>query len=151
MNTGVWLPNLKDWLSGTLTSGKNALDVNVANATLPVALTPYAFKEFRFQDAAVTSIPASGGTAVEVGDTNIPASAVAVTCSELKIANNTGYALSIYKGANSGALTQIGIAHAGQTSEAAFGAALVATDKIWVRAVQNAAITTGELLVTLNG
>lgn len=148
---GIWLPNLKQWLTGTTVGSDHGLDVNVINTTLPIALSALSYKEHRFMDAAVTNIPASGGTAVEIGDTNNPAANVANTCTQLKIANNSGNALNIYVGANSGALTQIGVAHAGQIGEAVFGVTLASGDKVWIRAVQNAAVTSGEVLVTLLG
>lgn len=148
---GIWLPSLKQFVTGTLVGSDYGLDVNIVNTSLPIALTALVYKEHRFMDAAVTNIPASGGTAVQIGDTNIPAADVANTCTQLKVANNSGSAINIYVGANSGALTQIGVAHAGQIGEAVFGVTLASGDKVWIRAVQNAAITSGEVLVTLLG
>jgi hypothetical protein len=62
---------------------------------------------------------------------------------------NGGSALEIGVGANSGAVSVIGAFGAGQTAQV--GVALAATDKIWVRAIQDVAIATGELLVVLQG
>lgn len=149
---GIWLPNIKQWLTGTTISPTvQALDVNVANASLPINLAPLEYKEHRHMDFSVTTLPASAGVAVEIGDTNTPAANVANTCTELRVANNSGNPVNIYSGPNSGALTQIGVAHAGQIGEAVYGVSLVAGDKIWVRAIQNSAGTSGKLLVTLLG
>lgn len=152
MRWPLWLPNLKEFASGTTIGSKNSMDVNVANtASIPVNISSLTFKEYRTQDAADTAIPASGGTAVQVGDTAHPIAVIANTCTEMRLANNTGSALIIYKGANSGALTAIGVCNQGQTSEAVFGVSLVAGDKIWVRAVENTAVSAGIFMVTLTG
>lgn len=152
--TGLWLPNLKKFLTGSTIGLKQALDVNVLNTVpVPVAPTNYAFKESRFMDASVTNIPASGSSFVEIGDTNFPAAAIANTIVELRLNWNGGGPIVISKGADATAAAlsanRLNVIGSGQTIS--IGASLVATDKIWIRALKNAAITGGELTVALLG
>lgn len=142
--TGMWLANLKRFVTGTLNGSKYCLDVHVANS-VSTAATSYSYKEHRLHDAASNNINASAGTWEQV-DT---AADVANTINEVRIRNHTGAAIQIGKGANSGAVTVIGVAHEG--GEEDFGVSLVATDKIWILALENAAITSGKVLVTLLG
>ena len=150
----IWLPNIKKFLTGSVVGASAALDVSVVNTVpVPVAFTQYAFMELRFQDAGVTAIPASGGAFIEIGDTNFPASDIANTITELRLNWNGGGALVISKGADATAAAlaanRLEVIGSGQTI--AIGVSLVATDKIWIRALKNAAITGGELTVTLLG
>lgn len=150
MKYGIWLPNIKKWLTGTTVGGSQALDVNVVQAVAtPTVITQAGFKERRFMDAAVTQINKKSGLWKQIGDTNEAASDVANTITSMRVNLNLGAALVFGKGANSGAVTEIGAAGAGQTSE--FGVSLAAGDKIWVRALQDADVTVGELLVLLLG
>lgn len=147
MNLPIWLPNIKKFLTGTTVGSSQALDVNIVAGASGASPT---FKEYRFQDASVTQINGSGGSFVQIGDSGHAAADIANTIAQMKVANNTGAALVIAAGANAAAAaaaTPLAVVHAGQTSEAVFTVALVATDKVWVRALQTPDITSGELLV----
>lgn len=148
MKAQTYFANLKRAVTGTTVGSSHAADVYIANTTLPVAFSAITMKEYRFQKMSDTAIPASGGTAIEIGDSAHVAADIATTCTQLKCSNNSGGAFNIYKGANSGALTLLAAIAQGQTSEAVFGVALVATDKVWVRAIENTAISSGQILVT---
>lgn len=146
---GVWLPNIKRWLTGTTVGASQALDVNIVAGASGASPT---FKEYRFQDANVTQINGSGGVFVQIGDSGHAASDIANSIAQMKVANNTGAAIIIAAGANAAAAaaaTPLAVVHAGQTSEAVYTVSLVATNKIWVRALQTSDIVSGELLVTL--
>ncbi len=145
----IWAANLKDWFTGTIVTGKNCLDVNVTN-TISTAAASFAYKERRFHDAALTTIPASTSNPVELNVLGA-ASPTALTnnASEIGINANVGAALEILVGATAGAAVAIGAVGAGQTKS--FGVTLSSGNHVWVRAVQNATITTGELLVTFSG
>lgn len=150
MKHGIWLPNIKRYLSGSLVGPSPTLNVSVLNTVpVPVATTLYSFKERRFMDCAVTSIPASGSAWIQIGDTNFPAADIANTIAEIRISANLGSALTFGKGPNAGSVTEIATSAAGQTL--ALGVSLVATDKVWVRALQNATVDSGELLVLFLG
>lgn len=150
MKHGLWLPNIKRFLSGTVVGSSPSLNVNVLNTVpVPVAPSNYSYKERRFQDANVTQINAKSGAWVQIGDTNEASASVANTITEMRVSSNLGAALVFGKGANSGAVTPIGASGAGQSLS--LGVALVAGDKIWVKALQDAAVTSGELLVLLLG
>lgn len=140
--------------TGTVVGSKSCLDVNVANSVpIPIVQASYDWKEYRFMDPAVTNINASAGAFVEIGDTNHAAGDVANTIEEVRVNWNGGNALVISSGADATAAALqanwIGVVGAGQTI--AFGFDLASGDKIWVRALQNAAVTSGELLINLMG
>lgn len=149
----VWLQNLKKFVTGTAVSSKNGMDVNVINVSLPTSFSETAHKEYRFQDAADTNIPGSGSAMVQIGDSLRLAANITNTITKLCIMNNTGSALTIGVGADATAAAAniVGVAHAGQTSEAVFGVALSSGNKIWVRNIVAAASTSGELMVALKG
>lgn len=150
MKHGIWLPNIKRYLSGSLVGPTPTLAVSVLNTVpVPVATTQYSFKERRFMDCAVTSIPASASPWVQIGDTSFPAADIANAITEMRISANLGAALVFGKGPNAGAVTEIAASAAGQTL--AIGVSLVAADKVWVRALQNATVDSGELLVLFLG
>lgn len=155
MSDVLYFPNLKkdmDRPIGTATKSgsKVCLDVNIAAVSsaspLPVALSSYAYKEHRFHYASATNINASGGAFVQIAT----AADIANTIAEMRVNWNGGYALIFSKGADATAAAlsanRLAIAGAGQTL--AIGAVLASGDKVWVRAVQNAAVTAGELTVT---
>lgn len=141
----LWLPNIKRWLGGTVVGSDVCLNVSVKDQPA-INLGTYAYLEHRFMDAAITQINGSGGAWKEIGDT--PAD-VANTIEEFRVNANLGAALQFGKGANAGAVTVIGVCGAGQTTS--FGVSLVATDKIWVKAIQTNNVNSGELLVSLMG
>lgn len=148
----LWLPNLKDWLTGTTTGGKNGMDVNVLN-TITTAAGALAQKEFRFHLPASKTINKRTGVWVQL-DVNSDAAAntpadVANSCTAIELNWNGGAALQIGVGASAGAVTVLGTFGAGQTMQA--GVTLSATNKVWVRALQDVDIVTGELLVALLG
>ena len=131
-------------------STTDPLNINiVSSATLPVTGAAYTYKEKRFMNCATTNINGSGGAWIQIGDTDFPAANIANTISEIRINANLGNALQFGKGANAGAVTEIGASGAGQSL--ALGVSLVAGDKVWVRAVQSAAVSSGELLVLFLG
>lgn len=146
--TPIWLVNLKDWLTGTTVGGKNGLDVNVINTSVPIAQTALAYAERRFHDAALTTIPASSSNPVQLDvlGASTPAN-VAGTRTQMGVNWNGGAAVEILKGATAGAAVAIAAFGAGQTR--AVGVTLALNDKIWVRAIQGSTITSGELLVVL--
>lgn len=149
---GLWLVNLNDWATGSLSGGKNALDVNVTN-TITTAVGALAYKERRFHLPASKTINKRTGAWVQLDvnsdvAANTPAN-VANTCTALEMNLNEGSALEIGVGANAGAVTAIAAGGAGQTKIT--GVTLVSGDKIWVRALQDVDITTGEILVVLLG
>lgn len=151
---GIWLHNLRKWVTGTLTGGKYGLDVNVVNSTLPIAFSEGSLLEYRFQDFSDTAVNELTGNFVQVGDTDHPAADIANTITRAKFSNNSGGALVFAIGANAGAAaaaSPIAVVAQGQTSEASFGVALVSGNKIWVRALQDTAIDSGQVLVTLFG
>lgn len=149
----LWLKNLKKFATGTTNSSKQCLDVNIASTTASLSLGSTAYKERRFHLPATTGVNARSGAWVQL-DANsdvagsTPAN-VANTCTEMEVNWNGGAALEFGVGANSGAVTVIGSAGAGQTKK--FGVSLASGDKVWVRAIQNSAVATGELLVVLLG
>lgn len=146
---GIWLHTVRKWVTGTLIGSKYSLDVNVANTVaIPTTPSESAFLEYRHQDFSVTGANASGGAYVEIGDTGTPAADIAATVSKMKVANNSGSSLLLGTGANAAAVTVIAVVQAGQTSEAVFGVTLVAGDKVWVKALENTAVSVGKLLVT---
>ncbi len=148
--TPLWVINLKQFITGTTVGGKYCLDVNVLN-TVPVPVTPanYAFKEYRFHDVSLTNINASAGAFIQL----VTAADIANTIAEMRVNWNGGAALIISKGADATAAALaaniLAVAGAGQTF--IIGAVLVAGDKVWVRAQQNVAITSGELTVSFLG
>ncbi len=144
MQTGVWLENLKKFVTGTLNGSKYSLDVHVANA-VATAASSFSYKEHRLHDAATNNINASSGSYEEI-DT---AADVANTITELRIRNHTGAAILIGSGANAGAVSVIGVVHEG--GEENFGVALIATNKIWIKAMENSAIASGKVLAILLG
>lgn len=151
---GVWLPNIKRWLSGTLVGGEPSINVNVLN-TVPVPVAPanYQYKERRFHIASSTNINARTGAWIEL-DANSDVAAgtpadVANTIAEFRANWNGAGALEFGVGANAGAVTPIDSIGSGQTQ--AVGVSLSAGNKIWVRAVKNTAITSGELMILLLG
>lgn len=150
--TPLWLQNLKRFATGTTVGAKYCMDVNVLNTVaVPVSPTLYAYKERRFHLPATTNINASGGAWIEldVFSGSSGGTAIANTITELGISWNGGEPLEIGKGANSGAVTVIAAVGAGQSR--AFGCSIAVADKVWVRAVKNAAITSGELMATFSG
>lgn len=151
---GLWLPNLKKFITGTLNGSKYALDVHVAN-TISTAATSLAYKERRLHLGASTTIPKRSSNMVQL-DANSNAAAttpadVANTVTELGINWNGGDPIEIGVGANAAAAAAaiIGSVGAGQTRS--FGVSLVSGNKIWVRALKDTDLTDGELLVTLLG
>lgn len=140
----IWAKGLKQFITGTTNGSKHCLDVHVAN-TISTSAGSYAYKEHRLHDAASNNINASAGTWEQI-DT---AADVANTISELRVRNHCGSAIQVGKGANSGAVTVIGVVHEG--GEEDFGVSLVAGDKVWILALENAAITTGKVLAILLG
>lgn len=148
----LWLNNLKKWATGTAAGSKQCLDVNIAQsvALTTTAPTPTAYKERRFHDAALTTIPAIGSNPVQLNVLGAASPAdIANTCTEVGINWNGGAAIEILVGATAGSAVAKGAVGAGQTRS--FGLPLVAGDKVWVRAVQAATITVGELMVTFLG
>jgi hypothetical protein len=148
----LWLQNLKDWATGTASGGKNGIDVNVINtvSTTGGALT---YKERRFHLPASTTINKRSGAWVQLDVNSDVAPAtpadVANTCSVLEMNLNEGAAIEIGKGANAGAVTAIAAGGAGQSKSV--GVSLVSGDKIWIRALQDVDIVTGEILIVLSG
>lgn len=145
---GFWAVNLKDWITGTVSGGKNCLDVNVVN-TITTAFGLTAYAERRFHDPSTTNIPASGSSPVQldaVFGTTAGAN-VSGARSQMHVNWNGGEGIEILKGATAGTATAIAAFGAGQTRSV--GVTLANGDKIWVRALKNAAITSGELLVVL--
>ncbi len=149
----LWSVNLKDWITGTTSGGKNGLDVNVMN-TITTASGALAQKEYRFHLPATTTINKRTGAWIQLDVNTDVAGAtpadVANSCAGMEVNWNGGAALQIGVGANAGAVTVIGTFGAGQTV-AMTGVTLIATNKIWVRALQDVNIITGELLVALLG
>lgn len=144
----IWLANLKKFVTGTLTGGKYCLDVNVVN-TITSAAGALAYQERRFHDPSTTNIPASSSNPVQldaVFGTTAGAN-VSGTRSQMMVNWNGGEAIEILLGATAGTAVAIAAFGAGQTRSV--GVTLVNGDKIWVRALKNAAITSGELLVVL--
>lgn len=152
--TGLWFENLKKFATGTLNGGKYSLDVHVANSITTTSTTA-AYKERRFHLGASKTIPKRTSNMVQL-DANSDAAAntpadIANTITELGINWNGGEAIEIGVGANAAAAAAniVGSVGAGQTRN--FGVSLVATNKIWVRAIKDTDITDGELLVALSG
>jgi hypothetical protein len=150
----IWAQNLAKWITGTTVGSKQCIDVNVAN-TVAVPVTPasYAYKERRFHLPASKTINKRTGVWVQLDANsdvaaNTPAD-IANTITEIRINWNGGSALEIGSGANSGAVSVIASAGAGQTS--AIGVSLASGDKVWVRAIQDVDIVTGELLCMFLG
>lgn len=150
----IWLPNLKEFATGFAVGSAKCIQVSVENTVpVPVAPSQYSYKERRFHLPAGTGINARTGAWVQL-DVNSDVAAgtpgdIANTITELRVSWNGGAALEFGKGANSGAVTAIGAVGAGQST--AIGTALVAGDKVWVRALQNVAVATGELLLLFLG
>lgn len=148
---GIWLPNLKKWLTGTNVSSSYGIDVNVINAAVPTVGAALAYKERRVHLPATTAINGSAGAWVELDA--VPGvtggAAISNTCTAMKINWNGGDILEIGEGANAGAVTVIATVGAGQTTD--FGVALVATDKVWVRSVKTTGSTAGELTISFLG
>lgn len=151
---GIWLVNLKQWVTGTNNGGKYSLDVHVAN-TVATAAASFAYKERRFHLPATLNIPARGSSMVQL-DANSEAASpdpddIANTITEMGVNWNGGEAIEIGVGADAAtaALNIIGSVGAGQTRS--FGVNLSSGNKVWVRALKNAAITDGELLVVFSG
>lgn len=149
MANPIYLPNLKSagsraTVTGTVIGQKECLDVNIANSISTSAVS-LSYIEHRFHDASATNINASGGAWIQLE----AAADISTAIAEMRINWNGGSALLIGKGASAGAVTVIDAVGAGQTE--GVGVALVAGDKVWVRALQNAAITAGELLVKFLG
>lgn len=130
--------------TGTVVGSKTCLDVYVANSISTVAAS-YAYIEHRFHLPASTNINASTGAWIQLETAADISDAIA----EMRVNWNGGDAIQIGVGANAGAVSRIGVFGAGQT--APVGVSLVAGDKVWIKAVQNSAITAGELLVTFLG
>lgn len=151
MRNPIWLPNIKKWLSGTVVGASAALDVNVVSSVAPGAST--VLKEYRHHDAATINIDGNGGNFIEIG--TVPSAAnIANTITQLKVANNTGKALAISVGANAAAAAAavpLMVVVAGQIGEAVNSVALVAGNKIWVRAVGASNVTSGILVAQLMG
>lgn len=148
----LWLQNLKKFATGTLVGGKRALDVNVVNSVTVIGGATV-FKEARFHDAALTQINKRTGAWVQL-DANSDAGAgtpadVANTCTQMLVNWNGSGAMQIGKGANAGAVSVIDQLGSGQTETV--GVNLVAGDKVWVRAIQDTDIVSGELTVKLLG
>lgn len=135
-------------MTGTLNGGKYSLDVNVSNSTLPIATSSYAYKEHRLHDAA-TNIEASSGAFIQMATI----ADLANTIAELRVRNHTGSPLVFSKGADATAAATatnfLGVCHEG--GEENFGVSLVSGDKLWVRAMKNVAVTSGEVLAILLG
>jgi len=145
--TGLWLKNLKQFVTGTTNGSKHCADVHVAN-TVSIAQGSFSYKEHRLHDSASTNINASSGAFIQIET----AADIANTITQMKIRNHTGAALVISAGADAAAAaaaTPLGVVHEG--GEEDFGVTLVATNKVWVRAMENAAITSGKLLVIFLG
>lgn len=149
----LWFPNLKRFATGSSSGGKNAMDVNVINS-ITTAAGALAQKEFRFHLPATTNINARTGAWIQLdANSDVAGSTpadVANTGTAIALNWNGGAALQVGVGATSGAVTVLGTIGAGQTISA-IGATLASGNKLWVRALQNAAITTGELLVAVLG
>jgi len=138
---GIWLHTVKKWVTGTLVGSSYALDVAVKSLGL---LT---YKEHRFHDASSTTINASGGAYIQLET----AADIANTITGMLVSNNTGASLVIGVGANSGAVTVISAISQGQSADLMLGVSLSSGNKVWVRALQNSAISSGELLVSFWG
>lgn len=146
--TPVWLKNLKKFATGTANGSKQCIDVHVAN-TITTAAGALAYQERRFHDPGTTNIPASSSNPVQldaVFGTTAGAN-VSGSRSQMMVNWNGGEAIEILLGATAGTAVAIAAFGAGQTRTV--GVTLVNGDKIWVRALKNAAITSGELLVVL--
>ena len=149
----LWLKNLKKAATGTTNGSKQCLDVNIASATSSFTIAATAFKEKRFHLPASTTINKRTGAWVQL-DANSDVGAatpanVANTITEISINWNGGQALQFGVGANSGAVTEIGAAGAGQSIK--IGTSLASGDKVWVRAVQDVDVVNGELMILLLG
>lgn len=145
--TGLWLANLKNFVTGTLSGGKYGLDVNVLN-TISTASSSYSYKEHRLHDASGTNINGSGGAFIQIET----AANIANTITQMKIRNHTGSALVIAAGADAAAAaaaTPLGVAHEG--GEEDFGVTLAIGDKVWVRAMEASSISSGKLLAIFLG
>lgn len=155
MSTVIYFPNLKasgdrPTLTGTMVGTKACMDVNVANSVaIPVALTSFSYKEHRFHDVSLTNINASAGAFIEV----VTAAAIANTITEMRVNWNGGAAFIISTGADAtaAALSTNIIAAVGQGQTFAIGVSLASGDKVWVRAMENAAITDGQLTLMFLG
>lgn len=151
---GLWLPNLKKFMTGTLVGAKYAIDVNVANSITTSAVS-LAYKERRFHLGASTTIPKRTSNMVQLDANSDSAAAtpadIANTILEMGLNWNGGEAIEIGVGANAAAAAAaiIGSVGAGQTRS--FGVTLAAGNKLWVRALKDTDITDGELLVALSG
>jgi hypothetical protein len=149
--TGVWLENLKKFLTGTTVGSKHCIDVNVANTVaVPVtaSFADLAYKEHRLHDSSAANIQASGGAFIQMATI----ADIANTCAALRVRNHTGGALVFAKGADAtaaAAATPLAVCHEG--GEEVFGVTLVSGDKLWVRAMKNTALTSGEVLAILMG
>lgn len=147
---GLWLPSLKKWVTGTLVGGKYGLDINVINAAIPVVSAALTLLEYRYHRAADNTVNGSGGAFVQVAS----AADIANTITQMRVANNSGAPLAFSVGADAtaaAAAAPIAVVAAGQTSEAVFGVALAAGDKLWVRSLYTSNVTTGEFVVALLG
>lgn len=149
--TPLWLKNLKLFVTGTTVGSKNCMDVNVANTVaVPVTatFTELAFKEHRLHDTSATNINASSGAFIQM-DT---IANIANTCTALRVRNHTGAPLVFAAGADAtaaAAATPLGVCHEG--GEEVFGVSLSSGNKLWVRAMRNVAINSGEVLAILVG
>ena len=148
----LFLKGIKKGATGTVVGGANCLDVSVKGSVTTIQGV-LVFKEARFHDAAITTIPKRTSAWVQI-DANSDAAAgtpadVANTCTQMMVNWNGGGALQVGVGANAGAVSVIDQLGSGQTVST--GVALVAGDKLWVRAVQDADIVAGELTVKLLG
>lgn len=152
--TGLWLPNLKKFMTGTLNGGKYSVDVNVSNSTLPVALSTYAYKERRAMLASVTTIPGSGSAMIQVdavpGTTGSGAN-IANTIAEMSVHWTGDGMIEFGSGADATAAAANIIGSVGRGQEKSFGVTMVAGDKLWLRSVKTTTITDGELMINLLG
>lgn len=149
----IWLVNIKDWMTGTTVGAKNGLDVNVINSSVPIALSSYAYKERRVHLASATTIPASASSMIELdvlsGTTG--AADIANTIAQMDLNWNGSGILEFGVGANAGAAAAAIIASIGSGQTRSFGVSLTSGNKIWVRAVKNVALTSGELVAVFSG
>lgn len=152
--TGIWLENLKKFVTGTLNGSKYSLDVHVANA-VATAASSFSYKERRFHLPATLNLPGKGSNMIQLdvqSETASPSPAdIANSISEIGINWNGDGLVEIGIGANAAAAAANIIATVGAGQSRAFGTSLSAGDKIWGRSAKTAAIADGELLVTLSG
>lgn len=146
---GVWLANLKEWVTGTTVSTKHGMDVNVINASLPVSLTSVVVSETRWHDASSTNINATSGAYVEIG-TSPAGVAVTADRTQIWVANTTGQPLSIRKAADASAAASaddllLPAAGEGQI----YGVSVLSGSKLWVRSKTSTAVTSGYLILHL--